>query len=140
MARVHKYLIERHGQAILLGADTPQLQASALQRAHDWLNSETPRQVLGPAEDGGFWLYGANRVVQEDVWTRVPYSHSKTLCQFKHHFDEVGEWEILTTHTDVDEQPDLEKVHQALVRLSAPTAKQSALLRWMSDHTTDLGI
>ncbi|HEY7905758.1 MAG TPA: DUF2064 domain-containing protein, partial [Wenzhouxiangella sp.] len=59
MSKVHAQLIERHGGGILLGADTPQLTAEELRMAHAWLETPHPRQVIGPARDGGFWFYGA---------------------------------------------------------------------------------
>lgn len=138
MARVHAGLLERHGFAMLIGADAPQLTADALGEAARWLGADAasqPRQVLGPATDGGFWLFGSNRVIPLHAWTRVPYSQADTADRLRQSMQAHGRWRTLDPLTDVDRAADLKPVQQALTSLPAPTAAQRTLARWMREST-----
>lgn len=138
MARVHSALVERHGFAMLIGADAPQLTADALGRAAHWLDdreSPEPRQVLGPAADGGFWLYGSNRSIPADAWSRVAYSQPDTATQFRNAMQQYGRWQALEQLTDADRASDLKPVQQALQLLADPTAQQRTLAQWMREST-----
>ncbi|MDQ3161189.1 MAG: DUF2064 domain-containing protein, partial [Pseudomonadota bacterium] len=55
MGRVTDALLARFDAALLLGADTPQIEAGDLIAAVDALASH--RHVMGPSDDGGFWLF-----------------------------------------------------------------------------------
>ncbi len=145
MARVHAALVARHGFGLLVGADAPQLTAEALGEAAAWLgNAALPadevigqqaRIALGPASDGGFWLFGANRAIPVDAWTRVPYSDAATARTMRQSMQAFGAWKLLDTLTDVDHAEDLAVVQQALDALVDPTDEQRALAQWMRDAT-----
>lgn len=145
MAHVHAALVARHGFGLLVGADAPQLTAESLGEAAAWLGRAaspandvampTPRLVLGPASDGGFWLFGANRAIPVDAWTRVPYSDAATACTLRQSMQAFGAWKTLGELTDVDHAEDLPVVQQALDALPDPTAEQRALAQWMRDST-----
>ncbi len=143
MARVHAALVVRHGFALLIGADTPQLGADALVVTAHWLGSgsttiEMPatsaaRFALGPAADGGFWLFGANRPVAVETWTAVQYSQPDAARDLQRAMRGLGAWHVLDELTDVDHAEDLDSVRQALDELPDPTPEQLALSRWMRD-------
>ncbi len=138
MARVHSTLVERHGFAMLIGADAPQLSVDAIARAADWLDnrdSPEPRQVLGPATDGGFWLYGGNRAIPAHAWRQVPYSQSDTATRFRQAMQDYGCWQTLEQLTDADRAADLKPVQHALDLLADPTAEQRRLAQWMREST-----
>lgn len=131
MARVHEALVRRHGCGLLLGADAPQLCAESLRDAFEWLAAAPPRLVLGPARDGGFWLFGANLAPPRPAWTAVTYSVADTARQLRGTMQDLGEWHTLPALTDVDHADDLIAVEAALHALPAPTAEQQALADWM---------
>lgn len=132
MGHVHATLIERHGAGILLGADTPQLEPTALRAALDWLSvGETARQALGPAHDGGFWLYGANRATPIATWESVAYSRADTAERFQVAFADRGAWTLHPTLTDVDEVDDLAAMTRELTALANPIVAQRDLLAWI---------
>jgi uncharacterized protein len=59
-----------HGAACLLNADSPNLPTALLARAAAALAEDGERVVLGPAEDGGYYLLGmkaAHRHLFEDI-------------------------------------------------------------------------
>lgn len=144
MARVHGQLVARHGFAILLGADTPQLTVEALGTAARWLAGRDeamaphgqpdalPKCVLGPATDGGFWLFGSNRAVALNAWTRVHYSQSDTADRFRQSMG-PGRWKNLQPLTDVDRFDDLKPAQRALDALVDPTIAQRTLAQWMRE-------
>lgn len=134
MAQVHEQLVARHGYGLLLGADAPQLSATALGEAGDWLSAASPRLVLGPAQDGGFWLFGGNVVPALQCWTTVRYSAADTARDLRHSMHGLGDWRTLETLTDADHARDLPAVLQALQSLAEPTAEQRALASWMRER------
>jgi uncharacterized protein len=134
MARVQEQLVAQHGSCVLLGADTPQLTVDLINEAHGWLDAPAPRLVLGPARDGGFWLFGANLAPPLADWQSVTYSRHDTADRFRHVLDRHGAWCTLATLADVDHEQDLASVAMALQALAAPTAEQRALAAWMQRH------
>lgn len=140
MAHVHRTLTERHGFAILLGADAPQLRTSEVLDAIAWLSDSRARLALGPARDGGFWLFGGNRVVPEAVWTTVTYSRADTCDAFRAALADHGEWRQGAVLTDLDRGEDLPAVLAELAALPAPLPEQAALTEWLQTHTRASGI
>lgn len=141
MARVHAQLVARHGCGLLIGADTPQLRPDALVAAARWIGGEpaaagetskpSARFALGPAADGGFWLFGANRPVAVATWSAVQYSQPHAARDLRHAMRGLGQWQVSGVLTDVDHAEDLPVAQLALEALADPTPAQCALLRWM---------
>ena len=134
MAHVHAQLVARHGRGVLLGADTPQLSVALLGEALQWLDAPQPRLVLGPAHDGGFWLFGGNVAPPSAAWTSVRYSAPDTARALRASLDRHGQWHTLATLTDVDHGADLRTVLDALQALPDPLPEQRALADWMLEH------
>lgn len=130
MHAVYHQLLRRHRAAILLGADLPQLESRQLQYAAHWLASAEQRYVLGPAHDGGFWLFGGNSPIPRRRWSRVAYSQSDTARAFIHSLDVCG-WEMLEMLTDLDQAEDLSRVLLELERIETPHALQRNLIDWI---------
>jgi glycosyltransferase A (GT-A) superfamily protein (DUF2064 family) len=134
MGRVHATLVGRHGHAILLGADAPQLAAGAVRDALAWCGAPEPRQALGPADDGGFWSYAGNRAAPLAAWESVAYSRPDTAERFRAAFAPYGAWRELPRLTDVDTDGDLVAMRRELAALEAPLPAQSALADWLDCH------
>jgi uncharacterized protein len=130
MGRVHAALLERHDFALLLGADTPQLDPTMLVEATDWLSADEPRFVMGPARDGGFWLLGANRNPDPADWLRSPCGTRDTARGFRAAMARHGAWHCLPELTDVDEAGDLEPMLAELAALAHPLPEQARLAGW----------
>lgn len=128
MAQVYRLLRHRHHAAILIGADAPQLTADALRRAADWLSGAESRQVIGRAEDGGFWLFGGNVPLVDHAWTNVRYSAPDTATQFMRSMHGSAAWLELETLRDLDTADDIPYVHAGLAALAAPTPAQVRLM------------
>lgn len=134
MARVHAHLVASHGRGLLLGADTPQLTVALIEPALQWLDAPVPRLALGPAQDGGFWLFGGNTAPPQDAWAAVRYSTPDTAREFVASMDGCGQWRTLATLLDVDHGADLGAVLAALRALEQPLPEQRALADWMGHH------
>ncbi|GAB6194909.1 TIGR04282 family arsenosugar biosynthesis glycosyltransferase [Lysobacter xanthus] len=132
MASVHGALLERHGAALLIGADAPQITADHLRSAAGWLAAPGPRLVIGRADDGGFWLFGANVAIPTHAWTSVAYSCDDTAEAFRAAVGDVGLWRELPVLRDLDTEPDLTPVLEALDALPAATPSQRRLAAWLS--------
>ena len=130
MARVHAAL-RTGGAAILVGADSPQIELQQLREAARWLAADRPRIVLGPARDGGFWLVGANRALPERGWREVAYSRADTAAAFRAAMRDCGEWLELGTLNDLDRAEDIGPVARELAALAEPTPAQRALASWL---------
>jgi hypothetical protein len=97
------------GPALLIGMDTPQLDASTLSDALDVL--EQHDAVLGPAEDGGFWAVGVAQDPDRSLFVGVPMSTVHTgaaqLARLRARFAAVA---LLPTVRDVDRIDDARAV------------------------------
>jgi len=135
MQTVHDRLIEDHGAGILVGADLPQLRAADLERSRQWLAPDQPRRILGPAHDGGFWLFGSNHRHPLHAWQSVTYSRSDTAREFIRALDGItpAPWEMLQRLTDLDELEDLPAVLNELRDLPDPTRPQVRLIEWLRE-------
>jgi uncharacterized protein len=128
MASVHTYLVEQHGYAVLLGADTPQIDAAELRLALQWLATGVPRAAIGPARDGGFWMFGSNRCIALSDWNSVVYSRADTRARFQRALSRYGfDWQHLALRTDVDTAADLQRCMLELNALGAALPGQIKL-------------
>ena len=131
MAQVYRLLRQQHRGAVLIGADTPQLAAGALERAAHWLQSDEPQLVIGRAQDGGFWLFGGNAALPESAWLEPRYSTAGTADEFIAAMRGQGRWLQLETLRDIDTADDLPQVRAQLAALETPTQAQRQLLAWL---------
>jgi glycosyltransferase A (GT-A) superfamily protein (DUF2064 family) len=130
MGRVLATLLARHDFALLLGADTPQLDPAELADAMEWLAAAEPRLVMGPACDGGFWLLGANRNPAPADWLQAPCGRADTSRGFLEAMARHGAWRMLRELTDVDEARDLAAMLAEMERLEQPRPAQQRLVEW----------
>jgi rSAM/selenodomain-associated transferase 1 len=130
MAGIHRQLLDRHGRAILIGADSPQLTAAHLHAAERALAGGA-EHVLGPADDGGFWLLGSRKPIDSAIWESVPYSREDTCARLQAALAETTRCPLIDRLRDVDQNDDLAPVLSALQALRSPTEAQRALAAWM---------
>ncbi len=109
LERVLRRALEQTRYAVALGADTPGLPEKLLESARDALDAGADA-VLGPSEDGGFYLLGL-RSCPAGLLSALPWSSADTgaatLEQLRGHGLSVHE---LTPWFDVDRAEDLERL------------------------------
>lgn len=90
---------------ILFGADTPDLSLEVVEAAIDGLASH--RVVIGPAEDGGYYLIGMREPMPE-LLTDMPWSTDHVLPETLRRLERLGiEPLLLPTLADCDRPEDL---------------------------------
>jgi len=119
-------------QSLLMGTDLPGLPPGRLEQARDALADADA--VLGPADDGGFYLIGVGRTPDEDLLDDLPWSSPDTLARTRGRLEQRG----LTTATiepwaDLDTPADLARVQAAVTNgdLDAPE-----LAHWFEQNST----
>jgi len=126
--------VARHGNGMLVGADSPQLTVDLLAQAQSWIDAAPARLALGPARDGGFWLFGANLAPPLPRWESVAYSAANTAQRLRASMADLGEWQLLPSLVDVDTAADLPALARALNALDAATPAQAKLHAWVKQR------
>jgi hypothetical protein len=90
------------GPAVLIGMDTPQVSEQLLVEAQRTLTTGDVDAVLGPADDGGYWLVGLRRP-DPAVFLGVPMSTAGTAhAQLRRLHERGYRVELLPRLRDVD--------------------------------------
>ena len=113
-----------HGyrSTILIGSDSPHICRNTIAKAKDALNEADV--VLGPAEDGGYYLLAMQK--PHDVFRDIPMSTSSVLQMTIDLAQRQGlKVNTLETLFDIDELPELERLAQ-LLRTNASLAPATA--------------
>ena len=122
----------RHACAILVGSDVPLLRSDDLVDAGKALHSGS-ELVLGPADDGGYYLIGTARD-RPRLFNDISWGSAAVLSQTQARAGELGVTPRLLRRTyDLDTIDDLRRVERDL-ELS-PHAAGRHLRAWFSDGT-----
>ena len=133
LAHIYDELLAVHRAVIFIGADSPQLSAEELVNAAALLLRPTgPEFVLGPAADGGFYLFGGHRLLSAAAWTGVTYSAPSTAAELIAALERVGRVELLATTFDVDTIEDLVLLRDELAVTSGGGVARRALREWLA--------
>lgn len=114
------------GQALVIGADIPGLPQGHLDVARHVLESHDV--VLGPTEDGGFYLIGASRHLPVGALSDIPWSCEDTLTKTEERLMRAGlSLARAPSWFDVDEPADLVRARQMLAHnpMAAPRTRQA---------------
>ena len=102
---------EESGPVMVLGADVPHVDAARLEEA---AAVTAGRVVLGPADDGGYYLIGLARPAPE-LFVDVPWGGDGVLDATRAHAHHLGlETQLLPSTFDVDEAADLARLRALL--------------------------
>lgn len=125
---VYATLLTKHDHVILIGTDSPQLSSGHIIEAHEILRKKTGH-VIGPAEDGGYYLYGGHVPLSHDLWLSVPYSVPQTCAVFAEKLQPHGEIHYLSRTFDVDFFEDFEKLSSCAGDMNGHA--QQELMKWL---------
>lgn len=129
MARVSSILLERHGAAVLVGGDVPQLTPATLRSAVETLAGDRADVVLGPSEDGGFWLVGSRIELPPATWTAPRYGTARAMDDFRAALPGGLRIAMGASLRDLDEPADIPAVAAALAALPRRSAAQERVWR-----------
>lgn len=95
------------GPVLVIGTDAPQIARADIARAFTLLRQNDA--VIGPAEDGGYWLLGLNAPAPAALFKGVRWSHRETRRDLEARLIACGLGRIayLRMLRDVDEVEDL---------------------------------
>ena len=100
------------GRVVLVGADLPTLPAAFVMDALERLERRPKSLVLGPAEDGGYYLIGVTHVHNE-LFAGIPWGTADVLRRTRQAADALRlTVELLPRWYDVDIPADLERARQ----------------------------
>ena len=99
-----------YGAACVLNADSPTLPTALLAQAARRLLAPGPRALLGPANDGGYWLLGL-QTPETRLYARIAWSTDQACAQTQARAAEAGlPLELLDTWYDVDDRAGLQRL------------------------------
>lgn len=128
---VFSKLKKTHDFVMVMGADSPQITSDLLTlatQAHVDFD-----HVLGPTEDGGYYLYGGKVPLPKEAWLNVPYSTTDTSTVFLNNLSTFGKTFKLPTLFDVDTIEDLHSFSKLVDRQHIFTKSQLELLAWVKN-------
>ncbi len=104
------------GAALAIDSDTPTLPVAFLQRALELIQTPSIDLVLGPTEDGGYYLIGL-RAPHRELFEAIPWSTSEVLLRtIKRAESKALGIARLPSWYDVDTPGDLERLRGELAR------------------------
>ncbi len=105
-----------HAGALAIDSDTPTLPTAFLQQAVDRLADPTVDVVLGPTEDGGYYLIGM-RTARAELFEAMEWSTPRVLAETLRRAAAAGlRVACVPPWFDVDRPEDLARLRDALAR------------------------
>lgn len=131
---IYEALLQKHDRVLLIGADAPQISQDILEQAVIAL--DTNDFVIGPARDGGYYLFGGRVSTDQKIWVSVPWSTSMTRERLEAVLPSKSVQ--LPMLTDVDTLNDLDFAAQEMPRNQSE--KQKQLTEWIKNHETSVSL
>lgn len=121
-------------KSVLIGTDSPDLPTELIENAFHLLDQNAC--VLGPSQDGGYYLIGMNQLIPS-VFARIQWSSPQVFRQTVARLDEAGvQWAQLPEWNDIDELDDLQQLQGKLVDLAEPSGFDQQLLAAIQEFGT----
>ena len=123
--------LKANSKVILIGSDTPDIAPSRIQQAVETLDKKDV--VLGPCQDGGYYLIGMRKMVPE-IFTGIPWSTGKVLENTVDILNKLQiEFGLLPTMQDVDELPNLKRLRDDLAGMQTRDELDEQLLKTVAE-------
>ncbi|WP_119631518.1 TIGR04282 family arsenosugar biosynthesis glycosyltransferase [Methylocaldum marinum] len=109
MGHAARECLETARKVIIIGTDCPVLHAGFVEQAIITLTNGHDA-IVGPAEDGGYYLLGLNRTADE-LFQSMPWGGERVLLETRRRLDNLGwRWSELAPLWDVDRPEDLQRL------------------------------
>jgi glycosyltransferase A (GT-A) superfamily protein (DUF2064 family) len=104
----------------LINSDSPTVAPESFSQAVKLLRLPGDRTVLGPCDDGGYYLIGLKSLHRE-LFERIDWSTERVLEQTRQRAAEIGlEVNLLPVGYDVDDRATLQRLCGELLRENSP--------------------
>ena len=139
LAHVYSSLLQSHEAVIFLGADAPQVTSAILEEVSVTC-TRSSGYVVGPAVDGGFYLFGCSQPIAAEIWKEIAYSTADTLRALKEALLPLECTDTFSALQDVDTLDDFKAVQQTLEKNAAELLpRQLKLLHFMTEILENQG-
>ena len=99
----------------LIDSDSPTVPAENFEQAVELLSTREDRAVLGPSDDGGYYLIGMNKP-HRHLFEQIDWSTERVFNQTMQRATEIGiEVKLLPTGYDVDDNASLRRLCNELL-------------------------
>jgi rSAM/selenodomain-associated transferase 1 len=127
MERALRRALETHDAAVVIGSDVPGVPVAALNQARAALKFADV--VIGPSEDGGYYLIGFRAACPHGAFAGVEWSTSHTRADTKARLRSLGLAVVkVTPWFDVDEVDDLHRLRHLGDRLRRAAPETARVL------------
>ena len=132
---------KRYRLLAAVGSDHPELEASTVERGFERLRTREVDVVLGPSDDGGYYLFGLrSEALDERLFQGVAWSTESVLEQTRERCRELGlRVGLLDVVADIDTPEDLRRLCDRLRalggRASAPARGLATGARALAPRT-----
>jgi len=121
------------GGVCLIDSDSPTVPAATFAQAVEILRSSGEHIVLGPSDDGGYYLIGLKKPRRE-MFERIDWSTERVLEQTKARAKEIGlAVKLLPTCYDVDDFTTLRRLCKELLGGKSPGAKAPETAKFLGE-------
>jgi uncharacterized protein len=111
---IERMFERRHGGAVVLNSDSPTLPTSLLVETARVLSRPGDRAVLGPADDGGYYLLGLKQA-HRPLFDGIAWSTEHVARQTRERAEAIGlEVHVLPRWYDVDDRAAFHLLHGEL--------------------------
>lgn len=112
MAQALSNALHEADAAMVIGCDIPALGPTQLRQACHWL-AQGSEAVLGPSQDGGYYLLGLRHMADE-LFTDIPWGSAQVAEHTRVRLRELDwQWRELEYLWDVDRKEDLLRAKEA---------------------------
>lgn len=120
---IEQIFARSHTAAVVLNSDSPTLPSELLVETAKTLALPGDRAVLGPSDDGGYYLLGL-KTPHRRLFEDISWSTERVAAQTLERAREVGlDMHVLPTWYDVDDPQDLRRLHRELNAMPAAELK-----------------
>jgi uncharacterized protein len=106
MSHAFNSVLKKHPYAVLIGSDCPSLQCSDLQKGMEYLENGKD-VVIGPAEDGGYYLIGL-RKNEPEIFSDIEWGEKTVFSETCMIIEDINlDVGLLAKRRDIDRPSDL---------------------------------
>jgi len=129
---IYSTLLKKYDYVIMIGTDSPQLEPKVILNAIERINADKNSCIIGPCNDGGFYLFLSAKPISEGIWTNVTYSKDDTLSNLAKQLENNGlNINYLPHYGDVDIINDLEPLMNDFYENKNLLPNQQILYSWL---------